>query len=267
MRRIAAWICALLFTVSCGDPSPPVSKTGDVGVDGGAEAGGDAQPDAQPEPDAQPDPSPEGDVPLEGFGEISGECGVLDEVDLRGSEPGFVVNHINFAMDPFDDPEDVEELSGGGQQILEDGNAGGSSLLSEVFSFETLHRCELARLLKTETTIVYDDPMGKITDLLVEIDTLKVGVSVTRAVGFPRDAPYTVDDAAPLLERKLNGVLDSSSNVSQEDAWTKQILHIIAYEERHADAMSQAFDLMSDVVKADTIVIVTVSDGDDEFLY
>lgn len=38
---------------------------------------------------------------------------------------------------------------------------------------------EEATLLKTETEVLYPDPAGKITDLLVEIDEQGVGVSVT----------------------------------------------------------------------------------------
>ena len=33
-------------------------------------------------------------------------------------------------------------------------------------------------------------------------------------------------DAKSLLEKKLGGILESTANVSPEDAWTKQILHI-----------------------------------------
>ena len=74
--------------------------------------------------------------------------------------------------------------------------------LSGGFFYEVLHRCEGADLLKTEMEVTYTDPSGKLTDLLVDIDGAKIGVSVTRAVGWPRDDPYTVESAQNILEQK-----------------------------------------------------------------
>ena len=183
-------------------------------------------------------------------------------------EPGawFLSNRIDFGDNSYDET-DFSELTEGGQEIINDGNAGGSSLLSEVFAFEVLRRCEDAVLLKTETEIVYTDVSGKKTDLLVTIGGIKWGVSVTRAVGFPRDDPYTVERAGQLLEQKLSGVIASSANVTQEDAWERQILHVIAYGTEHLESLEAAFALMDDEIRSNTLVWVTVSDGDDEFLY
>lgn len=217
--------------------------------------------------DTAPDTPTAPEVPLEGFGAITGACGVLSPAELTDESPYFFVNHLDLGDDPYDE-EDLEFLTAGGQEIWSDGNAGGSSIYSEIFAYEMLHRCELAILLKTELEIEYRIPDSKITDLLVEIDGSKVGVSVTRAVGWPRDAVWTTDQAVTLLEKKLQGIQDSSSAVASTDAWTKQILHIIAYADQHAEAIQTALDetITSDLAE-DTIVIVTVSDGDDGFLY
>lgn len=240
-------------------------------ADAGAEDGG--EPDAgQEEPDGGSDAGTETDggtdggtlFPLPGFGDISGDCDVLDD-ELTSSEPAFFVNHIDFGMDPYDGG-DFHLLTPGGQKIVTDGNAGGSSLYSEVFSWELLARCEAATLLKTETEIVYDR-QGKITDLLVELDGLKIGVSVTRAVAFPFQNPYSVTQARNLLEGKLADIHVSSANVSAQDAWVKQILYVIAYSEMHAVSLQQAFEQIDPSIKGDTLVMVTVSDGDDAFLY
>jgi hypothetical protein len=150
--------------------------------------------------------------------------------------------------------------------VLTDGNAGGSSLESEIFAYEVLARCEGASLLKTETEVVYDTA-GKITDLLVDIDGLKIGVSVTRAVAFPFESAYTVEQAETLLTGKLADILESSANVSAADAWTKQILHVIAYAEGHAASLETALANIDDAIVADTIVYVTITDGDDAFIY
>jgi hypothetical protein len=206
-------------------------------------------------------------VPLEGFGEITGECGVVHADALLSPSPALFTNTIDFADDPFDDPEDVGQLSEGGQEIVADGNAGGGSLASEIFAFEVLHRCELATLLKTETEVVYVDDMGKITDLLVSIHGQKVGVSVTRAFPFPRDSEYPVAQAQGLLEDKLADVLESSARVSADDAWVKQILHVITDTEASAASVDAAWNGIDPAIKADTVVVLTITEGSDDFVY
>jgi len=206
------------------------------------------------------------DLPQDGFGTISGECGVLDEEELLSDAPWLVVNAIDFGDDPYDEA-DFPLLTPGGQKVIEDDNAGGSSLLSEAFAYEILHRCESAELLKTEMEIDYVDPQGKKTDLLVVIDGEKMGVSVTRAVGWPKEDPYTAKQAQELLDKKLQGILDSSANVSKEDAWSRQILYVLAYGPAHADSVAGAFAAADPAMLADTIVFVTTTNGDDEFLY
>jgi hypothetical protein len=204
--------------------------------------------------------------PTTGFGAITGDCGILTAAILSQSNALMIQNAIDFENDPYDD-SDFELLTEGGQEIIDDGNAGGSSLLSEVFSYEVLYRCEGAELLKTEMEVTYTDPSGKLTDLLVDFDGTKIGVSVTRAIGWPREDPYTVASAQNILEQKLQGVLDSTANVAPADAWQKQILHVIAYGEEHAISLATAFDAVDASLKSNTIIWVTVSHGDDEFLY
>lgn len=137
-----------------------------------------------------------------GFGALEGDCNVLGAPQLEGDMYFAFYNALDFAMDPFD-AADVASLSEGGARVYNAPNAGGSSKESEVFAFEVLHRCEDASLLKTENDVMYRAP-GKITDLLVQIDGLKIGVSVARAFAFMR--PYTADDAKTLLDNKLGGI-------------------------------------------------------------
>lgn len=281
-------LALLLLSTACGPDGPAATPDGggsaidaatpreDAGgevIDAGAgeaDAGGgpgDGGADAGGEPG---DAGGGEDAALDGgtdfVGEIHGTCGVLDDVELLGESPFFFANHIDFPMG-FDDERDIVRLSTGSQMILSDGTAGGSSELSEVFAFEVLHRCEGAILIKSETLIRYEPEMSRKTDMLVEIDGHRIGVSVTRAVGFPRDAPYTVERAQMLLEGKLGDILVSSANVVPEDAWVKQILHVIAYADMHGESIMTAWEMIDASLRADTILWVTVSDGDDEFLY
>jgi hypothetical protein len=251
----------LLLMLACSSPSPieDAGFSADAESDAGADDAG-APADASPPADTG-----SADAGEDGFGLIMGACGALDEA-LTSTSASVFGNSIDFGDDPYDSA-DESRLSEGGREILRDGNAGGSSLFSELFSYEVLHRCEGAVLLKTETEVEYVDPMGKLTDLLVSIDGHKIGVSVTRAVTFPRDAPYSEADALPLLESKLEDILASSANVAPEDRWVKQILHVIAYGEVHAEAMVNAHAMVDESIRADTILVVTRSDGDDEFIY
>ena len=203
------------------------------------------------------------ELPRPGFGEISGDCDVLDD-ELASAQPALFRTAIDFERLYVDADEGM--LSAGAQQIIEDGNAGGSSLLSEVFAFEVLARCELANLLKTETQIVYDE-QGSITDFLAEIDELKIGVSVTRAVGFPFEDPYLPAQGIELLADKLAGITESSANVSDADKWQKQILAILAYAPSHADVIADAWATLDAGARADTLVMIIVTNGADDFIY
>ena len=260
---LSLFAIAMIFQSSCVSPAPeqdagtmlePEADAGDNPVpfsDGGV---------------AQLDAGSDQTGPADGFGEISGSCGVLSENLLADLTPSIIGNTIDFGNNPYDEA-DFDSLTSGGQEVINDGNAGGSSLYSEVFAFEVLSRCEDAELLKTETEIAYTDPQGKLTDLLVQVREIKLGVSVTRAVGFPREDPYTKDDARALLDQKLQGVLESTANVAPEDAWSRQILYVIAYAQQHADSLNEAWEEVDVSLQSSTILWVTVSDGDDEFLY
>ena len=187
---------------------------------------------------------------------------MLDD-ELTAADPASFEGSIDLGASGFDQ----DALTAGGLEMYEDGNLGGNSLYSEILSYEVLARCELAELVKTETEILYEDVGGKKTDYLALIDGLPIGVSVTRAFGFPPDAPYTVEQAADLLEDKLADVQLSSANVSAADAWGKQILHVIAYAEEHAGAVAAALEAIDPPVRGDTIVFVSVTDGTDDWVY
>ena len=53
-------------------------------------------------------------------------------------------------------------------------------------------------------------------------------------------------------------------------AWEKQILHVLAYSDSHATYVQQAYEYFESTepeVLGDTIVILTTTDGDDDFIY
>jgi hypothetical protein len=225
----------------------------------------DAAPDATI--DAAIDaPVDAGGPPLPGFGAITGMCGVLTLADLDGTMPEWVQGDLDFGTDRYDDPAERPLLTAGGREILLDGNAGGSSVFSEVFAYEWLARCELAALLKTETEIVYD-VNGKKADLLVEIDARKVGVSVTRLVTFPFGNDYTLSAATTLLQRKLDDIELARTQASAADRWSKSMVFAEAFNLQHAQVGMQAWAALPAATRADIIMVIAVTDGDDLFIY
>ena len=206
-----------------------------------------------------------GDVcDLDGFGVITGGDQIDDE--LLSLTWSLITNDLDFGDDPYDDA-DFALLTPEAQEVLVDGNLGGSGILAEAFSMELLARAESAQLLKTYEEIVYDDPAGKMTDLLIQIDGITIGVEVTRAVKFPPGTPLTTDEARLLLESKLDDIVQSSANVSAADAWQKQILHVFAYSPEDSAALLVALPQISQTLLADTIIMITTTGGDDDFLY
>ncbi|MDB4956366.1 MAG: uncharacterized protein JWO36_3935 [Myxococcales bacterium] len=200
-----------------------------------------------------------------GFGALSGMCGVLAVADLTGATPELFRDTLMFDR-RYNDPDDRPLLTTGGQHLAATPNAGGSSGFSEIFAFEELARCEHADLLKTETEIAYS-MTGKITDMEVQIAGHKIGVSVTRAVAYPFGQPYTQSTAQALISRKLSDIQMSTANVSPADHWDKQILAVLAWDDQTADVVAQVWASLDAATKADTLVVVTTTAGDDTFIY
>lgn len=250
---LLAFLSAL---AGCGEPTPELDAGSDP-VDAGAPL--DASADAGAgDPDGGPAPA----------GRIDGSCGVLDD-ELTDTSMSFLIENTMTFDEPWSSA-DAERVSEGAREILMEGTAGGSSGYSETFAFEVLHRCEGAELVKSETEIVYDTE-GSLTDILVRLDGMKVGVSVTRAVTVTgecaRADTYDEADAEDLLTRKLMGIAESSMNVSEADRWVKQILFTFADTQAHADTLQAVWDGLDPALRGDTILFVSVSEGMDGFIY
>jgi hypothetical protein len=213
----------------------------------------------------QPQEGPDdgGTIPLQGFGQLSGECGVLDDEEWNSSGPFLFRNRADFDSLIFDE----SLLSSGGREIVQDGNLGGNSLYSEAISFDLLYRCELAALLKTEGEIVYENDQGKKTDILLSIDDKKIGVSVTRAIHYPPGSPFSPAEAQALLDKKLSDIPQSASNAAPGDAWARSILHVFAYDDQHAETLSAVYEQLGAAVQLNILVFITITDGNDAFVY
>lgn len=150
------------------------------------------------------------------------------------------------------------EFSEGSQKMMNIPNAGGSSLISEILSFEFLKLFCKAELNKTEMEIQYFPQGSKITDYSVSIGNETYGVSVTRAFNFRGSGHFTEQAAKHLLQKKLNGIYWSSKNVIKRDAWKKQILHCFCPDKESAKTLSNAYKKLKSYERGNSIVIITV---------
>lgn len=117
-------------------------------------------------------------------------------------------------------------LSDDALRILNEPNAGGCSSWSETLSYviiETIFAPH-ATLIHTEMALEYYWPC-RITDYSVMLWNHPVGVSVTRAMKWK--SRFTRDDAARLLEKKLEGIRQSTQHIVRQQSWTRQILHVL----------------------------------------
>ncbi len=188
------------------------------------------------------------------WGDITGACGAIT-AQLAASGPSFLVNTLKFNPAAAFSPSG---LSVGAQQRYDGGNAGGSSVCSEVMSMQVLHECEGAQLYKTETQIIYTRSKGAITDYETIISGHKVGVSVTRAYKGPVIQTFTLEDAKTLLTKKLTGVVESTAKVSPGDKWTKQVLHVWTLRADWVPTLKAAWESMGPAIQSDTVVLVSV---------
>lgn len=270
-------VAILLMFVACSsDESTPGPDNDEVRDSGTPDAvttrpdaadrgdGGDAAADAQPNDagvDAEIDAGEQDTVTVI-LGTLYATCPELAAA-FANSEASTVFDRLVFA-----DGESYarSELSPGGQRMHDTPNAGGSSAVSEVLSYEVLHYCDGAALYKTETEVSYT-AAGKRTDLVVDVAERRLGVSVTRAVPFPCGNPLQLEQATDLLDGKLSDIQQSSALVTEADRWERQILHVFTASHDDSLVVEQALAALDPAVRADTIVLVTEVDGGAFLLY
>jgi hypothetical protein len=268
-RPLFVWL--LLAAAACSTES--TNAAGPDATEGpGEEPSGEGKGARGPEEDAPFEPSsdagkPQPDAgksdagdPNDILGTLSGTCGTLGAW-VAGTTASLEKNGLLFVAG---EAYVRASLSAGAQTIFDTPNAGGSSVESEVMSFEVLHFCEGASLVKTETQIGYalpdDAGASSITDILVSMSGRKIGVSVTR-VYKPSSQTLTDPDVKSLLEKKLIGVNRSSVRVLPADKWDKQILHVFTANKSATDAVARVYPTISAQVRADTLVLVTQTQG------
>lgn len=268
-------IGGLLLSFSCGEGTsvaPAVAPTLDAGdadssgPDLPIDTGGDTEP---PSTDASSDAADAGEENDGGprtitaiFGTLEGVCPALTK-ELASASPSYFENTLTFAAG---ETYARSELSPGGQTLYDALNVGGSSVTSEILAYEALHFCEGAELYKTETQVAYDTA-SKRADFVVNFGTRRIGVSVTRAFPFPLTEPPRHDALLSLVTKKLGDIQLATASVSTADRWDKQVLSIIAWDSSFAAVLRDVVKELDANTLGDTIIVVTETDGDDEFIY
>lgn len=151
---------------------------------------------------------------------------------------------LRVVIDHFRRTEGVIRLGTEARQIVAEPNAGGASVVSEAISAEYVCRRFNATDVMTEMRIPYFSPHWKKVDYLATIFGRRVGVSVTRAMGFPTADDFTFEDAARLCLKKLNGLVVARSGISPSVGYEASILHCWCQDARIAELMELAFAVM-----------------------
>lgn len=281
MRRLLSSALALalvvLPSIGCGGGDAPAAPAEDSGVvdgslddtslagDGGTDAASDA--DAAAEAGDATDAGggdAGGDVadaaPFDIVGTASGECGAIKGL-LTTTES--VVVEIPLLFDATDKYERAR-LSPGGQKVYDAPNAGGSSKESEVMTFELLHHCDGAVLLKTETEVKYgpaaDGMPASITDMIVSIGGVKIAANPKR-VFKPLPLTMTDTEVRDQLVKDFTSINGSNARVLPEDKWVKQILHVWVPSVTYYDAVKRVLPTIDASIRSNTIVLITRTTG------
>lgn len=157
------------------------------------------------------------------------------------------------------------------QRILDEPNAGGKSTVSEALSMEYMYRRFCAHDVITEMEIKYWSRNWKKVDFICSVSTVgneceRVGVSVTRAMGYPDYHAFTLEDAVRLLRKKLYGLVVAKAGVDELHHYDSSILHVWCQHETVAERMREAFALLQaeeteegSVLSEDVAVVLTVA--------
>lgn len=148
-------------------------------------------------------------------------------------------------------------------------NAGGKSELSEMLSIHYFQQIFGATNILLEMEIEYWIDY-KMVDFVCNINNNRIGVSVTRAMGYPNSLKFTYDDAIALLNKKLFGLIISRNSVVKSQTFFKSVLHVWCQNHRIANLLEEAYATINleDYglkVKGSVIVLLTVCS--DPFIY
>lgn len=248
--RRASWVGVLAIVacaVACGGGGEGVTTLDSDAT--AARDGGPSNPapsdaattgDAAPSPDASApanasapgDAGPFGDI----LGTLTGSCGQV-RAEVGKPTPSALVNTLTFVTGEV---FDKAFLSDGGDTVFDNPNAGGSSIESEVMSFEK------SSPLRGRAAPEDQDPRSCTAPRpTVGRRASPICWSDRRQEGGREPAPgLQAREPAPAhrggdqdLERKLLNIQASSARVSAGDKWVKRIMHVMTASQANLDAV------------------------------
>lgn len=143
-------------------------------------------------------------------------------------------------------------------------NAGGASEYSEAMSIHYFDNVFNGKDFVLETEVEYWREF-KMVDYICTINNTRVGVSVTRAMGFPCSSKFTKEDARQLINKKIKDLIVACDLVITKHSFEKSILHVWCQNERIAGIIKEVYedeleiDSMGYKVLCDVAVILTIS--------
>lgn len=179
----------------------------------------------------------------------------------------FIFNDF-FKMDSF-----YKNISPLAIRSLSVENAGGKSEISEMFSMNHyISKFGAAKILmemEIEYWIKY-----KMVDYICAIPnsngSVNVGVSVTRAMGYPFPENFDYDKAINLINKKIDGLVISRRSVTEKYSFQHAVLHVWCQTNLISNLVTKAFydlELQKTFLEGEGIVILHTTVCDSNFLY
>lgn len=146
-------------------------------------------------------------------------------------------------------------------------NAGGNSEYSEALSMHYFENIFNASDFILEKEVEYWSNY-KMVDYICTIMGKRIGVSVTRAMGFPTSRKFKYSDAIHLLRRKINGLIIACDLVITKHGFEKSILHIWCQNARISKLLMKAYknfslESVDHRILCDLALIITISNNKD----
>lgn len=207
---------------------------------------------------------------------IEDDTKIKDGISARGPLETKNIFIDRYSSIPFRD-HSMKFCESGKKTLVVD-NAGGKSQLSEALSIQYFYDRFRARNFLLEMEIVYNYRNCKMCDYTCDmtfhdarnkLSRKRIGVSVSRAMGFPSADSFTIEDAGILLSKKMNGLVIARSYISEEQSFDTCILHIWCQSIEIAKKLEIIYPVVIKEDKSDTLkdVIILLSVYDQSCIF
>lgn len=160
------------------------------------------------------------------------------------------------------------EISPDASRSLTVENAGGKSALSEMLSIDYFSRVFGAAKVALEMEVEYWIDY-KMVDYVCSIEETRVGVSVTRAMGFPTPSDFTPEQAEILVGKKLNGLIIARNAVTKKHRFFRSVLHVWCQNTSIGRMVRDAYSAMEATleIKGVMLLLITICDNPEIYIF